>query len=57
MGRKYNVVVSEEMYDRICRVLTDWETEQDTESFEETVRSMYETLVDITKLVLDGEQI
>lgn len=58
MGRTWKVTVSEEMYDRICRILTDWETEQDTESYEETIRSMYETLVDIENLiVLKGEQI
>ena len=62
MGRAWKVTVSEEMYDRICRVLTDWENRPGiegwhTECQDETTLDMYITLVDIQNLVCGGEQI
>ena len=50
MGRKRVVIISEEMYDRICRALVEYEEEEEYASSE-----MYEALVEIEKAYNEGE--
>ena len=45
----------ERIYDEVCRVLTDYETNEDGKDVYDFVMDMYEILVKIQNAMLNGE--